>query len=244
MKTAVVFKWCKDPQDARLDADGTVNWGGAKLSPSDDDHAAMEVARILSSEDEIVGITFGTGKPDWAAARGAGSTVVVEDIDENSNVADIAQAAKAAVERIGDVDVVVMGDSDWEPSVISALAGLLGRPVVTGVIACEVTGDTIALTSKNGGTLRIVEGSAPVFIGCKALSKESAPPSMKQTLAARKKPVETISRAELGVGESSGLDYVRTLGEGASSAQIIEGVDVESACADLVRLLHSVGVLA
>ena len=101
MKTAVVFKWVRDPQDARVAADGALSWPNVKFSPTDDDPAAMDVARALSAEEDIVGITIGDGKPEWAAARGAASTVIVEDCFGGSDGSAAAAPIAAAIVASG-----------------------------------------------------------------------------------------------------------------------------------------------
>ena len=81
MKIIVAFKWLRSPQDARVGADGSVDWRGARMAPNDDDPAAIAMARELGAGGEVLGLTVGDGDLAWAAARGAASTLVVTDAD-------------------------------------------------------------------------------------------------------------------------------------------------------------------
>ncbi|WP_165044897.1 electron transfer flavoprotein subunit alpha [Adlercreutzia sp. ZJ138] len=242
MKTAVVFKWCKDPQDARVSADGVVSWPGVKLSPTDDDPAAMDVAKGVSAEADIVGITIGDGKPEWAAARGAANTVIVEDAFGGPDGTAAAQAIAAAVKRAGDVDIVTIGDSDWDRGVVSALVGALGWKAYANVTAAQAEGDDVRLTIKTPAGNRIVLAKPPMVIAAQALSQEANVPGMKQTLAARKKPVEKESVASLGAASGIGESGGTRLPEG-DAAIIFDGADPSNAVAQLMDALRGEGVL-
>lgn len=241
MKTAVAFKWTRDPQDARVAADGTVTWPNVKFSATDDDPAAMAVATALAPEEEIVGITIGDGKPEWAAARGAASTVIVEDAFGGADGTAAARAIAGAV-RAQDAQIVVMGDSEWDRGVVSALIGELGWPAYAGVTAAKLDGDAIELTVKRGSNLEIIRTAAPVVLAAVALSQETNAPGMKQTLAARKKPVEKVTVADLnvepGVAESRGTRL--PVGD---SAVLFDGNDPQAAVSQLLDALRGEGVL-
>lgn len=243
MKTAVVFKWCNNPQDALVKSDGSVDWGKAKLSPTDDDHAAMDVARSLSAESDIVGITLDGGKADWAAARGAASTILGVGLEDHADVMERAQALKMLVDSAGDVDVVTIGDSDWDQALVAALASKLGCPAFAGVVKCEPAGESIRVYCKNGAATNTVSVKPPVFIACKALSKEAAAPSMKQTLAARKKPTEKIDVSGSKATSHASIKTLRAIQDEAQPVVLFDNQDVRQACADLVATLQSEGVL-
>ena len=105
MKCIVLFKWSMNPQDARVGSDGSVDWRGTKLSPNDDDPAAIVVARDLASGGEVVGLTLGDGDLAWAAARGAAGTVVVTDAPAGPDSAATGAVLAAAVRHLGPADV-------------------------------------------------------------------------------------------------------------------------------------------
>ncbi|WP_165062339.1 electron transfer flavoprotein subunit alpha [Adlercreutzia sp. ZJ154] len=243
MKTVVVFKWCRDPQDARVLSDGSVSWDGVKMSASDDDPAAMQIAKALSSEAEIVGLTVGDGKKDWAAARGADSTVVVEDVNSDVDGAVMASVLAASIKRIPSVDAVVIGDSDWDYSVTTALIGKLGLTAYAGVIDAAVDNGEIKLTTKDVDGVRVVTTRTPLLIIAKALSGEVNPPGMKQTLAARKKPVESFSVSDLDIEFSSSALSVGTRLSENKAATIFNEDDLATSVNRLLTALRDEGVL-
>ena len=243
MKSAVIFKWSFDPVDAKLSSANVVEWGNAKFSPSDDDPAAIAVARSISSEEDIVGVTVGSGKPDWAAARGAATTLKVNDEPDSVDGSATAEVLAKAVERIGDVDAVIIGDSDWKYSVVSALAGKLGWLALANVVDCAVAGDHLEVTCKDARGSRVISAQPPVLLAAKALEKETNPPGMKQMLAARKKPVEEVSASDLGVTDAAGAAELReTVLPEQTGAQMFEG-SAEEASEALVKALRADGLL-
>ena len=242
MKTAVVFKWCKNPVDARVSADGAVSWPGVKLSPTDDDPAAMGVAKSISAEDDIVAVTIGDGKPEWAAARGAASTIIVEDSLGGADGTAAANAIAAAIAHAGGVDVVAVGDSDWDRGMVSALVGALGWTAYANVIAAEPAGDGVKLTIKTPAGNLLVQAQAPVVLCCQALGQETDAPGMKQTLAARKKPVEKLKTSDVsaapGLGEAKGTHKPQ-----GASVTMIDGSDPAAAVSQLMDALRGEGIL-
>lgn len=243
MKKVIVFKCSRNPQDARVSASGDIMWNGAKAAASDDDPAAMEIVKALADEQDIVGITTGDGKSDWAAARGAASTIVIEDVTAETDGLVAAKAVAAAVKSLGDVDVVAIGDSDWDRTIATALIGQLQWPTYANVTEVECQGESYRLTCKTAEGMQIVETKAPVLICAKALSKEANVPGMKQTLAARKKPVEKVSTSSLGIATEAKAKVMGTrLPEGAACT-IIDGADPAAACEKLLAALRDDGVL-
>ena len=242
MKTAVIFKWCKDPSDARVSDQGEVSWPNVKNSPTDDDPAAMVVAKGISSPDDIVGVTIGDGKPEWAAARDAASTIIVEDVVAASDGTVAADAIAAGVKHAG-AEVAVIGDSDWDYGTVVAAVGKIGWKSYAGVVDAHTDGDAIMLTIKTPGGNKIVSTHAPVTICAKALGQEQAVPGMKQTLAARKKPVEKLNSNELGA-----FSDMLSVSEGThlpsgKSCVVIDGSDANAAAVQLLDALRSDGIL-
>lgn len=242
MKTAVVFKWVRDPQDARVAADGSVSWPNVKFSPTDDDPAAMDVARALSDEEDIVGITMGDGKPEWAAARGAACTTVIEDCFGGSD-GSVAAAPIAAAIKASGADVATVGDSEWDRGMVSALVGELGWPAYAGVIGAEPRDGGVNVTIKGADGNIVVHTGTPVLLACQATAQEKNVPGMKQTLAARKKPVEKITADQLGVeAEGRSASAGTRLPEG-NRAILFDGSNPQAAVAQLLDALCGEGIL-
>lgn len=244
MKVIVVFKWSKNPQGARVGSGGSVGWRGARMAMNDDDPSAILVARdIAATNGEIVGLTLGDGDVAWAAARGASNSVVVTDAKTNVNSAATGAILAACVRRIGDADVVLIGDSAWDYGLVIALAGQLGWPTLANIVSATVEGGRLRVTRKIGSEIQVIEATGPVVLAVAASRAEQHVPGMKEVLAARKKPVLKLTLADLGVNSTTTVSLRGTKFPDTAAAWIIDGADAASAAAQLVTALRSEGVL-
>ena len=243
MKIIVVFKWSRNPQDARVGVDGSVDWRGVKMAASDDDPAAMEIAVAIAAGGEIIGLTLGDGDVAWAAARGAASTVVVTDAltDVDSSVTGAVLAS--AIRRIEGVDAVLIGDSAWNYGVVAALTGQLGWPAVAGVVSAETEQGCLRVTRKMGSVSQVLKVKGPVMLAVSASRDEQNAPGMKEVLAARKKPVERLALADLGLVPVAAVNSRGTRFPDTPPARIIDGNDPVTACEQLMAALRADGVL-
>ena len=243
MKTILVFKWARDPQDARMSIDGTLTWGNAKMAASDDDPAAMSVAQALSPEEDVTALTIGNGDGVWAAARGASSTVMVEDALDCSDASRTASVIKAAIDRAGGADAVVIGDSDWNKGVVVSLMAELQIPAFAGVVAAEKTGETCRISCKSGSVTKVIEAKPPFLLAVRGLSAEKTVPGMKQVLQARKKPQEKIKVSDLSSVRRTTVEDRGTGLPDSGTATMIDGSDPSAAARELVDTLKKQGVL-
>lgn len=244
MKIIVAFKWSQDPQDARVGADGVVDWQGVRMAANDDDPAAMVVARELAGEDgEIIGLTLGDGDTAWAAARGAASSVVVADARTNADSAATGSVLAAGIRRIGGADAVVIGDSAWDYGVVASLTGQLGWPALANVLSVKRTADGLSVTRKLGSGTQDLDVTGPVVLAVTASRAEQEIPGMKAVLAARKKPLENIALADLGIEPAATVSSRGTKLPDTAAAQIIDGADPAAAAGRLMAALHAENAL-
>jgi electron transfer flavoprotein beta subunit len=242
MKLIVVFKWLRNPQDARVGADGALDWGGAKMSPNDDDPAAIALAKGLGAG-EIVGLTVGDGDLAWAAARGAASTVVVTDAQTGADSGVTGAVLAAGVERIGAADLVLIGDSAWDYGVVAALAGQLGWPALANVVSAVAEGGRWRVTRRIGTATQVVEVAGPAVLAVAASRAEQQVPGMKEVLAARRKPVTRLTVADLGLSPADKVVSRGTRLPDLAAAKIFDGADPAAAAAQVVAALRTDGVL-
>lgn len=243
MRTVLVFKWSRDPQDASVSVDGQFNWGNAKLSASDDDPAAMQVAQAVSADDEVVALTIGNGDAVWAAARGAASTVIVDDFDSDNDAFRTASIIKGAIEHSGGADVVVIGDSEWDKGVVVSLVAELGMPAFAGVVDLERIDDAYRIFCKNGSVTKVIEAQPPFLLAVRGLSSEKAVPGMKQVLQARKKPKQVVGVADLPAMRDCAAEPRKTMLPESDAAVLIDGSDADAAAGELLGALKRQGVL-
>jgi len=242
MRSVAVFKWSVNPEDARVGADGSVDWGAASPWVGDDDYVAARVASQVAGEDgEAVGLTLAGGDVAFAAARGARSTLAVDGLPAPAGAAGIAAALAAAVRTLG-ADVVAIGDSAWEPAVPALLAGLLGWPALMAVDSAVAQEGGLVVTRRSGmGTQDLLVG-LPVVLGVVARREEEDKPGMRAVLTARKLPVTTVAVADLGPGGPAFTGRGTSLPE-TEPSRLMDGADPERAAAQLVQALRSEGVL-
>jgi electron transfer flavoprotein beta subunit len=203
----------------------------------------MEIAAAIAAGGEIIGLTVGDGDVAWAAARGALRTVVVTEAltDVDSSVTGAVFAA--AIRRVEGVDAVLIGDSDWDYGVVAALMGQLGWPAVAGVVSAETEQGCLRVTRKLGSTSQVLEVKGPVVLAVSASRDEQNAPGMKEVLAARKKPVERLALADLGLAPVAAANSRGTRFPDTPPARIIDGNDPVTACEQLMAALRTDGVL-
>jgi len=243
MKIIVVFKWSRNPLDARVGSDGSIDWRGVKMAASDDDPAVMEVAGAIAVGGEIIGLTLGDGDTAWAAARGAVRTVAVTDAQTETDSSMTATVLVAAIRKIEDVDAVIIGDSVWDYGVVTALAGQLGWSAVAGVTSVAKDNSGLRVTQKVGSVSQVLAVQGPVLLAVAASRAEKNVPGMKEVLAARKKPVERFTLADLGLDLAGTVNSKGTKFPDTPPARMIDGSDPVAACTELMAALRSNGVL-
>jgi electron transfer flavoprotein beta subunit len=172
MRIVVAYKWTCDPEEATVRADGTVDWSRAKPGLSAYDPVAIEVARQFADEAgaELIGVTVG-GKGSRrlaskaALGRGLDRVVIVEDVSlADAGRSELAAVLAEVIRHIGDVDLVVTGDSSVDVAakmVPTVLAGELGWPAVAEVTS--ITGQAGALRVERAipGGVQLLEISGP-----------------------------------------------------------------------------------
>lgn len=242
MKIVSVYKWARNAEDAAVRSDGSVDWRNAKMTPGEDDFAALEAAKAIAGEDKIVGLTIGDGDASWVLARGVKETISITDAPKLIDNASTASILAAAVKSIGNASVVAIGDSGEYSGVPVVLAGLLGWPVLTNVgAACTINGK-VQITRKHGNIVQTIIVATPVVIAVKAASAEKKVPGMKEQLLARKRPVNKLTIADINAEISDKLSCEGTRLPETNAARVFDG-EPEGAVAQLVNVLRDEGVL-
>jgi electron transfer flavoprotein beta subunit len=244
VKVVVVYTWARDPEDAAVRTDGSVDWRGARMTAGEDDPAALAAARdiVAAAGGTVVGLTIGDGDATWALARGVESAVSVPDAPFRADNAATADVLAAAVRSIGDVDVVCIGDAEAYPGVAPALAGALGWPVLLGVSQATADANRLVATRRVGADEQVLSLAVPAVLGVAAAGAEKQAPGMKEVLAARRRPVTATPLADLGVPVVDGLELRGSRAPETGWARILDG-DAPTAAAQLVAALRADGVL-
>ncbi len=182
-----------------------------------DEYAVEEALKIAeASEGEVTVVTMG---PEGAAdairkALQMGADAGVHILDDSLHGSDALATSLVlakALEKVGSYDLVLCGmaSTDGGMSVVPAmLAERLGLPQVT--FAAEVTvGDGAVTIRRDGDTAsETIEATLPSVVSVTDQINEPRYPSFKGIMAAKKKPVQTWSLADLGVNaEEVGLAH-------------------------------------
>jgi electron transfer flavoprotein beta subunit len=258
MRIVVAYKWAPDPQEAAVGADGGVDWSRAKPGISDYDPVAVEVARRLAeaTSGELIGLTAGAKGVGasiackTALSRGLDRVVVVEDDSlKGAGTAGLAAVLAGAVRHIGDVDVVITGDSSVDVAgkmVPTVLAGQLGWAAVAEVTAVSGEAGSLRVERAVPGGMQVLEISGPAVLATSADAAVARVPGMKDLLAAGKKPVEHLEISALDMPARNATVTVKGTSRPdrkARKGQVLDATDPAAAAAELVTALRAAGAL-
>ena len=210
MKIVVLVKHVPDATGERtFGGDGTVDReAGDGLLSELDEYALEQALQIADSGDdvEVVALTLG---PDDAAAAikralQMGATAGIHVSDEAVHGTDALGTstilAAAVTKAAPDLVLCGMASTDASMGVVPAMvAERLGWPGVTLGASLELDGRLVRIRRDDDTASLTVEAELPAVVSVTDQSGEARYPSMRGILAAKKKPVETWSLADLGV---------------------------------------------
>ena len=138
-----------------------------------------------------------------ALAMGAAKAVLVSDPElAGSDALSTAKVLAAAAKRLGDVDLIITGteSSDgYTGTVPEQIAEVLGLPSVTFAKSVKVDGGVLKVNRQTEAGYDEVECTLPAVVSVTAGVVEPRYPSFKGIMAAKSKPVDTVTAADLGV---------------------------------------------
>jgi electron transfer flavoprotein beta subunit len=142
----------------------------------------------------------------------AGVHVVDDAIHGSDSVGTSRVLAAALARRAPDIVVCGMASTDGSMGVVPAmLAERLGLPQLTFASEVVVDGQTVRIRRDGDSAVEIVEATLPVVLSVTDQCNEPRYPSFKQIMAAKRKPVETLSLSDLGIAaDQVGLDAAWT----------------------------------
>jgi len=241
MKIVVCLKQVPH-SDARLDVNGDETWikeDGLKFEiNSYDTYALEEALRIKDAgEAEVVVVSIGPDRVTQAlrTALGMGADRAIHVNDPETEGSDALGVAKilAAIAKEESPDLIYMGlmseDGNFA-AVAPMLAGLVGIPHATAAVKIERTNGTVTVDREiEGGASEVVELQAPCLVAVQSGLNQVRYASLKGIMAAKKKPMDVKTGADLGVADQIGAGaakakiesvYTPPKGEGA---ELIEG---------------------
>jgi electron transfer flavoprotein beta subunit len=155
-----------------------------------------------------------------ALAMGAAKAVLVSDPElAGSDALTTAKVLAAAAQRLGEFDLIIAGteSSDgYTGTVPEQLAEVLGLPSVTFAKTVSVDGGTLKVDRQTEAGYDEITCTLPAVVSVTAGVVEPRYPSFKGIMAAKSKPVDQVTAADLGVSPA---------GWAAAGQQIIEVAD-------------------
>lgn len=227
-------------------AEGEVNW---IVSPFDE-FAIEEGLRIKEAKGgEVVLVTVGPERVQTALrtglAMGADSAVHVKDrlLDKADPLAT-ARALAAAIRTLAPFDLIlagqqgVGGDNGQVPGL---LAEILDLPQVTVVVKIELQDGKAVVEREIEGGRESWETSLPAVLSTQKGLNEPRYASLKGIMAAKKKPIQTLDLAGLGLAAADVAPRTEVvsmeLPPSRPAVRLIEG-DPAAQAKELLRLLH------
>jgi electron transfer flavoprotein beta subunit len=215
MNIVVCVKYVPDSTaDPRFESDNTVDRVGVDGLLSELDEYAVEQALQLKEKagDEVTvtALTVGPQQAETAVRKalqmGADQGIhVVDDAIAGSDAPATSLVLAKAIEKAGNPDLVICGmaSTDGSMSVVPAmLAERLGVAQITQASVLETQGNQVRAKRDGDVATEVLGGTMPLVVSVTDQSGEARYPSFKGIMAAKKKPVETYSLADLGVDAS------------------------------------------
>lgn len=211
MKIVVLVKEVPDTYgDRTLDLEtGLANRGPSEAVLDEISGRALEVALAYADKNagtEVVALAMA---PESAQATirktlAAGAARAVHVVDDRLPGADLTLSAEALAAAVRDIgfDLVVCGNqsTDGNGGVLPAmLAELLDVPQATGLSSVEVAEAAVTGTRLLDGGMAAVRAELPAVISITEQLPDARFPSFKGVMAAKKKPYDTKTLADLGV---------------------------------------------
>jgi electron transfer flavoprotein beta subunit len=211
MRIVVLVKEVPDTWgDRKLDLEtGLADRGASEAVLDEIGERALEVALAYADAHpgtEVVALMMA---PESAAttvrkALAMGATSAVHVVGESLRGADLSLTAEvlAAAVRRSEPDLVICGNlsTDGAGGVIPAMvAEHLGMPQLTALTAVEIAEQSVSGTRATDAGTMTVSAPLPAVLSITEALPDARFPNFKGIMAAKKKPYETVSPADLGV---------------------------------------------
>jgi electron transfer flavoprotein beta subunit len=214
MNIVVLVKQVPDTYSERklADADHTLDRGAADAVLDEINERAVEEALLIKeAQDGDSVVTVVSVGPERATeairkALSMGADAAVHVSDPALHGADVLQTAKVLAKAIGtidSVDLVIAGNESTDGvagAVPAIVAELLGLPQLTHARKVELNGTTLTVERETAdeGLVKLA-ANLPALVSVSEKINEPRYPSFKGIMAAKKKPVSTLTVADLGL---------------------------------------------
>jgi electron transfer flavoprotein beta subunit len=210
MNVVVCVKQIPDPAvPGELDADNTLKREG-KLILDESDSYGVEMALQLVDKAGAGEVTLISMAPDGevsglrtALAMGAAKAILVsDDALAGADALTTSKVLAKCVERAGEVDLVLTATEStdgYTGTVPAQVAELLGWPSLTFAKHIDLGDGTATVQRQTEAGYDVVAASLPAVVSVTAGVVEPRYPSFKGIMAAKSKPVDQVTAADLGL---------------------------------------------
>ena len=233
-----------------LDASGKIDANGVNLIINPYDEFAIEEGIRLKEKlgGEVTVVTLGGSRAQEAVrtalAMGVDKGVVVSDpVLETSDEWANAEILAKAVAQLP-YDIIIAGRiaiDDGASQIAVRLAEALNIPSVSSVLKLDASGTEIVATREIDGGTELIEVALPAVVTAQKGLNEPRYPSVAGIMKAKKKPLKTLTLADLGLtaGDLTPKMTVEkyTLPNARQGGRKIPG-DAAQAAQELAKLLH------
>ncbi len=254
MNVIVCVKQIPDPAlPGELDADNTLKRDGKLILDESDSYGVEMALQLVSAagggsvslvsmapNDEVSGLRT-------ALAMGAESAVLVSDPAlAGADALTTAKVLAGAIGKAGEYDLVIAGteSSDgYTGTVPEQVAEVLGLPSVTFAKSIAVDGSSVKVERQTEAGYDEVTCPLPAVVSVTAGVVEPRYPSFKGIMAAKSKPVENVTAADLGVESASWAQSITAVEDAPAreAGEIIE--DDGEAFNKIVEFLDNLKVI-
>lgn len=254
MKILVCYKIVPDEQDIVVNPDYSLSLEKAERIIGQYDFNAVEAAMQIkeSLEDVTVsvltagGAFVGDAKLRKAVlSRGPEAMFGVQDdrLCEADSYA-LSEVLKAAIEKIGEIDLVLCGEGSgdyYQQQMGNMLGQKLGWAALNGISRIEAFPDRLVVERNTETELEEYEISFPAVLSVTSDINLPRIASFKEIMGAGKKPFEIWSLKDFGVEPESRIHYLSTLApEQADRKKIIVEGDSDEAVEEFYNQIREI----
>ena len=214
MNIAVTVKQIPDPAvPGTLGADHRLERSGKLILDDSDSYGvemALQLAEAAGGGDVVLISMVPNGEISGlrtALAMGAARAVLVsDDALAGSDSLSTAKVLAQAITRAGDIELVLTATEStdgYTGTIPGQVAELLGWPALTFAKHVEIGDGTITIQRQTEAGYDTVTSSLPAVVSVTAGVVEPRYPSFKGIMAAKNKPIDQVTVADLGIDAGS-----------------------------------------
>jgi len=217
--------------------------GDGALDPGDEYGLELALQLAEASGGEVTVVSMGPDEAlagvQRALAMGAHKAVLVTDPALRGADALVTARVLAAAIARQPADLVVAGAEStdgYTGTVPVTIAELLGMASVTATRTLVTDGDGFRIERQTESGYDVLRTPSPALVTVTAGATEPRYPSLKGIMAAKSKPVERLTAADLGVSDLVATQSVAAVTDAAPKVggEIVSGDDAVTRIADLL----------